>query len=215
MRLSAPQLARARTERAGRRDGRRRRSAAAPTWRDAATWVGLAAVPSGLLVAVTAQYLDRRRGRAAALGRSARALSPHLRDRVLAPADHPARLCGRGPAGLHPRRWLRSSSSSRSRPSSPLIALHVGVFFVCVLVCHGELARRRPARAYLTAFYMWMSAGGMIGGIAAGADRALHVQLDRGISDPDRAGGAVPARPRVAEGPLRAGRSSSARSRRP
>src|SRR5437588_835869 len=50
----------------------------------------------------------------------------------------------------------------------PLIALHVGVFFVCALVCHGELARRRPAPRHLTAFYMWMSAGGMLGGILAG-----------------------------------------------
>ncbi len=48
-----------------------------------------------------------------------------------------------------------------------LIAVHLVVFFVCALVCHGELARRRPAPRYLTGFYLWMSAGGMIGGIAA------------------------------------------------
>src|SRR5262249_9275181 len=41
-------------------------------------------------------------------------------------------------------------------------------FFVIALTCHGELARRRPAARYLTSFYMWMSTGGMIGGIAAG-----------------------------------------------
>jgi hypothetical protein len=35
-------------------------------------------------------------------------------------------------------------------------------------MCHGELAQRRPAPRHLTAFYMWISAGGMIGGIAAG-----------------------------------------------
>ena len=49
-----------------------------------------------------------------------------------------------------------------------LIALHVAVFFVSALMCHGELARTRPAARYLTAFYLWMSAGGVIGGIAAG-----------------------------------------------
>src|SRR5262249_52934078 len=49
-----------------------------------------------------------------------------------------------------------------------LIALHVAVFFVSALMCHGELARTRPAAKYLTAFYLWMSAGGVIGGIAAG-----------------------------------------------
>jgi spermidine synthase len=49
-----------------------------------------------------------------------------------------------------------------------LIALHVAVFFVCALMCHGELARTRPPARYLTTFYLWMSAGGVIGGIAAG-----------------------------------------------
>ena len=49
-----------------------------------------------------------------------------------------------------------------------LIALHLIVLFVCALMCHGELARRRPPPGHLTAFYMWISAGGMIGGIAAG-----------------------------------------------
>jgi len=52
--------------------------------------------------------------------------------------------------------------------SSIFIAIHIGIFFVLVLTCHGELARRRPAPQHLTAFYMWMSAGGMIGGIATG-----------------------------------------------
>src|SRR5262249_37071121 len=49
-----------------------------------------------------------------------------------------------------------------------LVALHIGVFFINALMCHGELARRRPPAEYLTSFYLWMSAGGVIGGIAAG-----------------------------------------------
>src|SRR4029453_4373847 len=49
-----------------------------------------------------------------------------------------------------------------------VIAAHTAIFFVLTLPCHGELARRRPAPQHLTAFYMWMSAGGMIGGIGAG-----------------------------------------------
>jgi hypothetical protein len=36
------------------------------------------------------------------------------------------------------------------------------------MVCHGELARRRPAARFLTAFYLWMAVGGVVGGIAAG-----------------------------------------------
>src|SRR5262249_42783113 len=48
------------------------------------------------------------------------------------------------------------------------MAANIVAFFVIVLMCHGELARRRPPARHLTAFYMWMSTGGMMGGIAAG-----------------------------------------------
>jgi SAM-dependent methyltransferase len=49
-----------------------------------------------------------------------------------------------------------------------LVVVHLTAFFVIALLCHGELARRRPAPKYLTAFYMRISAGGAIGGIAVG-----------------------------------------------
>src|SRR5262249_56169203 len=49
-----------------------------------------------------------------------------------------------------------------------LLAVHLSVFFVNALMCHGELARTRPAPRYLTAFYLWISAGGVIGGLGAG-----------------------------------------------
>jgi hypothetical protein len=37
-------------------------------------------------------------------------------------------------------------------------------FFTTACVCHGELAKDRPPTRYLTEFYLWMSVGGMIGG---------------------------------------------------
>lgn len=37
--------------------------------------------------------------------------------------------------------------------------------FVCCMVCHGEVARRRPAPRYLTLFYLMVSLGGAIGGL--------------------------------------------------
>jgi len=49
-----------------------------------------------------------------------------------------------------------------------ILALNVIAVFVITLVCHGELSRTRPNAQHLTAFYMWMSAGGVIGGIFAG-----------------------------------------------
>lgn len=46
-----------------------------------------------------------------------------------------------------------------------LIPLHLAMFFLTGLFCHGELAARRPAPRYLTAFYFWMSVGGVLGGM--------------------------------------------------
>lgn len=46
-----------------------------------------------------------------------------------------------------------------------LLPLHLLVFFVTGMVCHGELARRRPAAEHLTEFYLWMSFGGVLGGV--------------------------------------------------
>ncbi len=37
--------------------------------------------------------------------------------------------------------------------------------FVCCMMCHGELARRRPAPRHLTVFYLMVSLGGAVGGI--------------------------------------------------
>jgi spermidine synthase len=33
------------------------------------------------------------------------------------------------------------------------------------MVCHGELVKRRPGASHLTEFYLWMSLGGMLGGM--------------------------------------------------
>lgn len=46
-----------------------------------------------------------------------------------------------------------------------LIALHLAAFFMLTLFCHGEIARDRPAADHLTEFYLWMSLGGVFGGI--------------------------------------------------
>jgi len=46
-----------------------------------------------------------------------------------------------------------------------VIPLHLAAFFVTALVCHGELARRRPPVSHLTEFYLWIAVGGVLGGI--------------------------------------------------
>jgi hypothetical protein len=45
------------------------------------------------------------------------------------------------------------------------IPLHLLTFFVVAMVCHGELVRHRPPARFLTAFYLAMSIGGVLGGI--------------------------------------------------
>ena len=49
-----------------------------------------------------------------------------------------------------------------------VIAAHLAAFFTCVMVCHGELAKDRPPARHLTEFYLWMSVGGVLGGIFNG-----------------------------------------------
>ncbi len=48
-----------------------------------------------------------------------------------------------------------------------LLVLHLGGVFFTAMVCHGELARLRPSASRLTEFYLWMSLGGVAGGILA------------------------------------------------
>lgn len=55
--------------------------------------------------------------------------------------------------------------SKTKMPLLVLILLYLAVLFAVALVCHGELARSRPKVSRLTEFYLWMSFGGVLGGI--------------------------------------------------
>ena len=46
-----------------------------------------------------------------------------------------------------------------------LLGLHLAAFFVIAMVCHGELATRRPPVENLTEFYLYVSLGGVLGGL--------------------------------------------------
>ncbi len=46
--------------------------------------------------------------------------------------------------------------------SIPIFSLGL---FLCCMLCHGELALRKPAARYLTSFYLMISVGGALGGI--------------------------------------------------
>jgi hypothetical protein len=139
----------------------------APTWRDAAIWVALAAVPSALLIAVTAHISTDV---AAAPLLWVVPLALYLATFVIVFQTRP----------ILPHRWMVLAQPLAIVALVAVLAvnilthivltlaLNIVTFFLCAMVCHGELAQRRPAPRYLTAFYLWMSAGGMIGGISAG-----------------------------------------------
>jgi hypothetical protein len=45
------------------------------------------------------------------------------------------------------------------------IPIHVLAFALLAMLCHGELARDRPEVQHLTEFYLWLAAGGVLGGV--------------------------------------------------
>src|SRR5262249_51121907 len=46
-----------------------------------------------------------------------------------------------------------------------VLSLHLLGLFWTAMVCHGELARTRPAVDDLTTFYWWLALGGVLGGM--------------------------------------------------
>lgn len=50
-------------------------------------------------------------------------------------------------------------------PLIVLFPLNLVTFFIATMVCHGELAADRPHARHLTEFYLWMSFGGALGGM--------------------------------------------------
>jgi len=50
-------------------------------------------------------------------------------------------------------------------PTFLMLAVHFVAFFLTALVCHGELARTRPAASHLTDFYLCLALGGAFGGL--------------------------------------------------
>src|SRR5882757_9613408 len=141
--------------------------APAPAWMLRARWIFLAAVPSGLLIAVTAHISTDV---AAAPLLWVLPLSLYLLTWVLVFQSRP----------LLPHKWMLLAQPLAIAGVIVLLAFggeqnllltlggHQLCFFVIAMACHGELARTRPAARYLTGFYVALSFGGMVGGLFAG-----------------------------------------------
>lgn len=141
--------------------------APAPSWMLRARWIFLAAVPSGLLIAVTAHISTDV---AAAPLLWVLPLSLYLLTWVLVFQSRPLL-----------RHWLMLLLQPPAI-AGVVVLLAIGgeqnllltlgghqlCFFIIAMACHGELAHTRPSARYLTGFYVALSFGGMVGGLFAG-----------------------------------------------
>lgn len=137
------------------------------SWRDRTAWTALAAMPAGLVIAVTA-YISTDIAAAPLLWVLPLALYlltfvAVFRDKPWFAHDLVVRLTPFLVAPL----TITLLSSDRLY-WGVTIALHLMALFVLALLCHGEVYRRRPAPQRLTEFYLWTSLGGVLGGIFAG-----------------------------------------------
>jgi SAM-dependent methyltransferase len=142
-------------------------TASSPSWRDTAIWVALAAVPSGLLIAVTAHISTDV---AAVPLFWTIPLALYLLTFVIVFQTRPF-IPHAQVMAVQPVFVLFLVVAILMLPIESIvlqIVIHLAVFFVCALMCHGELARRRPPPQFLTGYYMWISFGGMLGGILTG-----------------------------------------------
>jgi len=136
-------------------------------------WLLLAAVPSSLLLAVTTHVSTDV---AAVPLLWVLPLALYLLSFVVTFARRP--LIPVGLAG----RWLPLAvllcvSGQLWATGGPIwltLPLDYGLLFVAAVLCHGELARLRPAARRLTEFYLWVALGGALGG-AFNAVVAPHV----------------------------------------
>jgi hypothetical protein len=127
-------------------------------------WVVLAALPSGLLVSVTA-HLTTDVAPVPLLWVVPLAL--YLWSFIVVFAWWPARLhrlLGRVTPMLLVFLTVALVTGA-TEPLAPVATLHLLAFLAVALLCHGELAGDRPPAGQLTAFYLWLSAGGVLGGL--------------------------------------------------
>jgi hypothetical protein len=134
-----------------------------PTWRTKLRWVGLAFVPSTMMLGVTT-YMTLDVAAIPLLW--VIPLTLYLLSFIL--------VFSKWPAALHKAMvmtmpllvlllvfiYLSDTTSIVAR-----ILLNLLTLFVVALVCHGEIARGRPSTRYLTEYYLLMALGGVLGGM--------------------------------------------------
>jgi hypothetical protein len=142
--------------------------APAPTWRDKLLWITFAACASALLLSVT-NHLTQNVAAIPFLW--VLPLSLYLLSFILCfDSDrwYKRRFFGPAAAFFLPVLAYAISGNGNFNSLRFAVGLFSAALFVLFMVCHGELAARRPAPWHLTAFYLMVSVGGAIGGLLIG-----------------------------------------------
>lgn len=138
---------------------------AAPlTWSDRLAWTGLAAIPSGLLVAYTS-YVTTDVASAPFIW--VLPLAVFLATFILVFRERPA-LSSQAMARMQPFAIAVTFTGLAIFGSNGWLAAMAGgfaAFFLTTMIAHRVLYERRPHPTQLTEFYLWMSLGGVLGGV--------------------------------------------------
>lgn len=141
-----------------------RRAAAPVSWRARLGWIGLAFLPSSLMLGVTT-HITTDIAPVPLLWVVPLAL--YILTYILAFARRGERLVRRAAWGWSVLVLPVLSLIALNPPDfrSTQIILHLVTFFCAALVCHGQLAARRPDPQHLTEYYLLISPGGVLGGV--------------------------------------------------
>src|ERR687890_213833 len=145
---------------AGRLSGR-------PTWLRRARWVGLTFVPSSLMLGVTA-FITTDITPIPLLWVIPLSLYLFSFVIVFSPSQRMPDAIHKGMVAVLPlviAVLVVAMLIDLRDPFWLLIGLHLLGFFVVAMVLHGEVGRDRPPARHLTEFYLWVSVGGVLGGV--------------------------------------------------
>lgn len=134
-------------------------------WKTRLRWIALAAVPSSLLLGVTT-YITSNLTPIPLLWVVPLAL--YLLTFVIAFSNRPRWLSGTILARVFPLFVAPMMLAIILESTSYFVQLavaHLLIFFLAALMCHSLLSESRPKAKHLTEFYLWLSVGGMLGGV--------------------------------------------------
>lgn len=145
-------------------DSRALKTSSAVSWRRRFSWVAMAAVPSSLMLGLTT-FITTEIASIPLLG--ILPLAVYLATFIFAFAQRRL-LSVRRLSAVLPFAVIGLMFQIFTEATDPIliiVGLHLVFFFVAALLCHSRLADDRPGTESLTEFYLWMSVGGVVGGL--------------------------------------------------